>query len=128
MPRCYGVAFGITLLINLDLLWRLAKSRDFSIDFVNYLVTLLWVLANGLWAFGEMVANVDATEDEFRRYSWPNWQDIHGTYFQFRFAAGWVFLLAVVVLFGFYLHWIVVSMRRKLPSYEDYAQARAQAV
>lgn len=119
MPIAYGAAFIATLILNVDLIWRFSTRPEFYIDFVHYLVILFWVIANGLWAFGEMVANTDATEDQFRRYSWPQWQLIHGTNFEYRYAAGWIFLLSGLVLLSFYVHWMVVSIRRKLPPYGD---------
>jgi len=119
-PIAYGIAFVATVLLNVDLLWRFGTHRDQYIDFVNYLAILFWVMANGLWAFGELVANTDATEDQFRQYSWPQWQVIHGTSFQFRYSAGWMFLLSGLCLFAFYVHWIFVTGKKKLPSYEDF--------
>ena len=119
-PVAYGMAFILTVLLNFDLLWRFATHRDCYIDFANYLVILFWVFANGLWATGELVANANATVDQFRRYTWPQWQIIQGTTFQFRYSAGWVFLFSGICLFSFYLHWFVLTMKRKLPSYHDF--------
>ena len=63
-PVIYFVAFVITMTLNIDILRRLArhqsKQDNVYIDFWNYVVILLWVLANGLWAFGELVANAAA--------------------------------------------------------------------
>ena len=122
-PLAYFFTFCVTVALNLDLLMRFAhhsgdgaSGNNLYIDFVNYFVSLLWVAANGLWAFGELVANAAATEDQFRRYTWPHWQNIRHTTFQYRFAAGWVFLAAASILVVFYSHWIVRSWQGKLPS------------
>ena len=119
LPYAYAVAFAVTVLLNLDLLCRLGTHKGLYVDFINYLVILFWVLANGLWAYGELVANSEATDDQFRRYSWPQWQIIHGTSFEFRYAAGWIFFASGLSLLAFYGHWTVRTLQGKLPSYNE---------
>eukprot|EP00977_Amphora_coffeiformis_P025325 scaffold19245_cov199-Amphora_coffeaeformis.AAC.20 len=159
LPLAYFAAFLLTICLNVDLLCRFARhgrnqhqaqlqlgaqqrasqqstthdntilTNDVYIDFWNYVVILLWVVANGLWAFGELVANAAATQDQFRRYTWPQWQVIHGATFQFRYAAGWVFLAAALVLTVFYTHWMIRTLQKRLPQFEtvtDDHQAREQ--
>jgi len=117
MSRLYYVAFTITVLLNLDLLWRLGTHKGLYVDFINYLVILFWVLANGLWAYGELIANWRATDAQFRSYTWPQWQMIHGTNFEYRYAAGWMFFLSGLCLLTFYGHWLWRTLRGELPSY-----------
>lgn len=128
LPRAYAVAFLITVLLNLDLLWRLGTHKGLYVDFINYLVILFWVLANGLWAFGEMIANSEATDDQFRRYSWPQWHMIRGTSFEYRYAAGWMFLVSGLCLLAFYLHWMVRTVQGGLPGYDKTEQGSKVAL
>ena len=91
--------------------------NDAYIDFWNYVIILLWVIANGSWAFGEMVANAAATRDQFRRYTWPRWHVIRGATFHFRYAAGWVFCAAACGLIAFYARWYVLTVQQQLPPF-----------
>ena len=118
LPTVYFLAFCVTIALNIDLLYRFARHGSY-IDFWNYVVILLWVVANGLWAFGELVANAAATDDQFRTYQWPHWHKIQGATFQFRYAAGWVFFMAAAVLIVFYTHWIVRTWQARLPPFVD---------
>jgi hypothetical protein len=123
LPVPYYIMFTCTVLLNLDLLWRLSgHRREMYVEFVNYIVILMWVIANGFWAFGELVANTDATEDQFRRYTWPQWQVIHGTSFEFRYCAGWMFFFSGVFVVYFYILWIAATVRGQLISYEEYTK------
>lgn len=121
LPTAYAIAFGLTIALNLDLLWRFASNKKANnyVDIVHYVVILLWVTANGLWAFGELVANTAATDEQFRSYTWPHWKVIPRATFHFRYAAGWVFLVAAVILGTFYIHWIVRTMQGRLPAYRE---------
>lgn len=122
LPTACALAFGVTIGLNFDLLWRFASNKNENnyIDLIHYVVIFLWVVANGLWAFGELVANTTATDDQFRKYTWPHWKDIPRTTFHFRYAAGWVFFVAASILVVFYLHWIVRTLQGRLLSYREF--------
>ena len=121
LPLLYFAAFIVTVLLNLDLLRRFARhtTSNMYIEFWNYVVIFLWVLANGSWAFGELVANAAATEDQFRKYTWPHWKVIRGTTFHFRYTAGWIFLVATLLLGLFYAHWILRTLQKRLPPFQE---------
>lgn len=123
LPLAYGAAFMLTVVLNVDLLWRLGTHRQLYIDFVHCSVLLLWVVANGMWAMGEMTTEVGSSEDQYRLYRFDlvNPQ-IPDSAFQLRYVAGWVFFLAVSILVMFYIHWAVVTLTKRAPSYAAFSK------
>jgi hypothetical protein len=117
-PRAYIMGFGPTVLLNIDLLYLFASHRDQLIDFVHCASYLLWVLANGIWAYGEMYTELPppgVSEDDFipeedwDSYNWP-WLP-PTRHFGARYASGVVFAINGLMLAAFYIYWIVVTIR-----------------
>ncbi len=85
------------------------------------------MIANGIWAHGEIVNEPQCEGDEFDKYRFlegpPGWCMIG------RNVVGWLFFSACMLICLFYIHWFAVSLcSAKLPSFaesleEDYAHA-----
>ena len=85
------------------------------------------MVANGIWAHGEIVDEPQCVSDEFANYVFLDgplgWCMIG------RNVVGWMFFSACMILCLFYTHWFAVSLcSAKLPTYtqsleEDYEHA-----
>ena len=43
-----------TLLIGVDFMWESAQQENAGIEFAHYLATFFWIIANMIWAIGEI--------------------------------------------------------------------------
>jgi len=117
----YLIAFICTILLNIDLIYRFSRYTLQYINLIHAILVLLWVLANGVWALGELSAEVGLSEDEFRKYQFVlQRSNISNPAFEPRWLAGYVFIFAVLVLVAFYIQWIVVTIKGRVSSYDDF--------
>jgi hypothetical protein len=118
LPTAYAMGFGVTVSLNVDHLYRLACHKHQYTSFVQYFVVLLWVLANGVWALGELTLEGDLAWDAFREYRFVG--SLLSPEFLPRRLAGWFFVSAAGVLVAFYVQWVVVTHGGTTISYKDF--------
>jgi len=125
----YALGFVPTLLLNVDLTYLYATHKNQFGEMIHSIILGLWVLSNGVWAYGEMIAETPPEgvsddelipEEDWDTFDWP-WLPLSNTAFRHRYAAGWIFVLTLVIVVVYYIHWILISIYRPpIEQAEDY--------
>lgn len=115
LPEYYAIGYIPTLILNVDLLYLYATHLNQYIDFWHCFLCFIWVLSNGVWAYGEMEDEnpndgINISDEDWDAFNWPSFPD--NLYFQDRYIACWIFCLGPVIMFSFYLHWVYITMYR----------------
>jgi hypothetical protein len=116
-PSAYAAVFFLVLAIDLDVIYQLVRCSGLYIESVHSIVLLFWVIANGIWAFGEMETEVALT---FHDPAWAGYRMVgalNNNNFEARRAAGCVFGAAISIVLLFLAHWGWLTMRGVLPAY-----------
>mmetsp|Transcript_369 Transcript_369/g.417 ORF Transcript_369/g.417 Transcript_369/m.417 type:complete len:123 (-) Transcript_369:630-998(-) len=79
---------------------------------MHYLALLFWLLANGVWAVGELYVE-NPNDDKIdraaiRNYSWFS-NDVDPL-LQYRHDSGWLFLASALVLVAMYIIWALCTL------------------
>jgi hypothetical protein len=129
-PSAYAVIFFLVLAIDLDVIYQLVRCSGLYIESVQSIVLLFWVIANGIWAFGEMETEIALT---FHDPAWAAYRAVgalNNDNFEARRAAGYVFGAAISIVLLFLAHWGWLTVRGVLPTYnhedEDDDDAHAE--
>jgi hypothetical protein len=97
------IFFFPTVFVGMDFIWCTFKTKDLMIDCSYYMSVMIWVIANAIWAFGELFfEEVDDT-------SHPIWEVNAHTVRTFRWWAAWVLIAAYIPLIVLHLIWIPLT-------------------
>jgi len=106
----FAICFACTVLLNIDLLKRYASMNQTE-QLGHYMGLFVWVMANGLWAIGELFYEVPndallSAQDwaDFSFFSYPP-----SSLFLCRFVAGLLFITSGIVLLSFLVTWWVLG-------------------
>eukprot|EP00924_Labyrinthula_sp_SR-Ha-C_P001084 snap_masked-scaffold_7-processed-gene-12.23-mRNA-1 protein AED:1.00 eAED:1.00 QI:0/0/0/0/1/1/2/0/337 len=107
----YMVGLALTSLFMLDTIYLYWTSKSHLVDLIHYFVLLLWVAANGFWAYGELFIE-SPKENESFGYWWDEYQFFPAEkesyeYFFGRNTAGWCYVAALALVVFFYIYWIL---------------------
>eukprot|EP01134_Creolimax_fragrantissima_P004494 CFRG4494T1 len=82
------------------------------------MITLIWLIANLLWAMGELILQDDSAEEVIRlSYSWPLNPTSDGS-LCLRYAVGYLFMVALILVVCFHVTWIVLTFSGRLTQRE----------
>ena len=116
----YMIAFLCTMTFAIDLIWRFSTYTNQYLETVHSIVIFLWVLANGIWALGELDTERDLSLQDRQNYSF--FQPLNTNKLLPRRISGWVFLLTSIYILVFFIQWTIVSWRGKVPTYQEHQQ------
>eukprot|EP01032_Pedospumella_encystans_P019488 gene19488-22156_t len=109
-----------TLFISADLLFiaLTSNSADYTLDVVHFGVTLLWVIANSVWGFGDFF---------IEKYNEPLgiWDNSEETLMTARWYAAWILFFNVCIVFLMYGLWLTLTLTGRLVQTNDGAELLA---
>ncbi|KNC77580.1 hypothetical protein SARC_09962 [Sphaeroforma arctica JP610] len=111
----YMCIYVPTFILLIDVLYLSATHRGQFMEFAHSIITVLWLLSNGLWAYGELVEDDDSVDITTRHvYSFPS-NPTTDTRLHWRYAAGCVFVVALTLVMVSHMAWMVCTHTGVLP-------------
>lgn len=91
-----------TVVLACDLLWLSYHTEDVIIHTVHYLSSLLWILGNACWAFGEFF---------FDKYDEPlaMWYLSEDSLYTLRWYSAWILAASLFPVMIMYMLWIYLT-------------------
>lgn len=99
-----------TVLLSLDFCYMTSFYPSSTVDHLHYVVQLLWVGANLVWAWGEIYGNEDFDD--------PSNLFPHDAYYSVRSArwySGWILVLAFLIVLLQQILWVGATLAKALP-------------
>ena len=125
----YAVAFLFTIVLNIDLIYRLSVYSLQYINLVHSVIMILWVGANGMWALGELNVEETLTQRDYQLYTFVLRKSmLVDPAFEPRWVAGWMFLMAGCVWVVFYIQWTIVWINGRVPNFDEFRAACTKAI
>eukprot|EP01134_Creolimax_fragrantissima_P006970 CFRG6970T1 len=90
----------------------------YILQFFHIVITMCWLLANMLWAVGELFINDDDVPAAVREsYSWPL-NPTSDSRVLWRYAAGFFFMIAMIFVIIFHATWFILTKAGRLAQKE----------
>eukprot|EP01038_Epipyxis_sp_PR26KG_P007643 gene7643-10403_t len=101
-----------TIIIAADFLFISATAvnvEDSTVDTVHFLVVLLWVIGNSVWAFGDFFVHdfdapqhmLDSSADSFKTARW---------------YSSWILFISLIPIISMYVVWLYLTINGRLKS------------